>query len=105
MKKTKHLYLVHRKEFEHKIEPEQIRKGHVIRVLLKDKITDSTGYVTEVNETTVFMTHITGLGEGKSETFDITHVEFVEEILSSPLFYRLRRLALGELAKDNNNIY
>ena len=42
------LRIVHRLEFERSIEPSEVRMGQILRVLLRDKISDFTGIVTEL---------------------------------------------------------
>ena len=94
--------LVHRTEFEAERKPESIRKGQILRVTLKENITDFTGFVTSVDQGRIIMTHTTGYKKGEECTFETKHVDAVVEILSCPLFYRFRRMAAGKTIKGKN---
>ena len=85
--------LVHRAEFEEERNKEKIHKGQVLRVLLENKVTDFTGFVLGVTSNIVKMKLVTGLSENKIIRFDKASVVECTEILYSPLFYRLRKLA------------
>ena len=92
--------LVHRAEFEKDRKGEEIRKGQVLRVLLTTQVSDFTGFVLGVNGKIVKIQIIAGLSEGKIFKFCKTSIVQCTEILSSPLFYRLRSLAKASSSKS-----
>ena len=97
--------MVHRAEFERKIEPGDIQTGQTIRVMLKEKINDITVFVQSRKESTVHCSYFTGQFEGESITFHISKVISVIEIMSSPLFYRYRNQVAGEKAGKDNIVW
>ena len=96
--------LVQRKDFEAERKPKDIRCGQVIRVRLQGEVTDSTGFVSKVEGDLVSINYLTGLAEGRHRKFKISSVISVDEILSSPLFYRLKKLVAGESMKGGKNL-
>ena len=84
--------LIHRKEFECERTPVDIRTGQMIRVRLQDQISDSTGLVLNVRNGTVAIKYISGIYENRSVEFHTSQVATVHEIMSSPLFYNLKKL-------------
>ena len=90
--------MVHRLEFERSIKPSDVRMGQVLRVLLRDKISNFTGIVTELVNNSVKLTEITGIHEGKFVEFYRSEAVGITEILSCPLFYDIRQKVLGEKA-------
>ena len=96
---------MHRLEFERIIIPSDIHKGQVLRVLLQERISDLTGLVTNLQGDLVILVEITGLHEGRSIEFLRSKTRSITEILSCPLFYRIRQKVLGEKAsKPTENI-
>ena len=90
--------IVHRLEFERSIEPSEVRMGQILRVLLRDKISDFTGIVTELVDNLVKLTEITGIHKGRFVEFYRSEAVGITEILSCPLFYDIRQEVLGEKA-------
>ena len=84
--------LTHRKDFETEREAKDIRRGQVIRVRLQNEISDSTGFVSKVENDMVTIKYMTGIAGGRIVQFNLTSVITVHEILSSPLFYRQNHL-------------
>ena len=84
--------MIHRKEFESERKPVDIRNGQMIRVRLQDRISDSTGVVMNVRNGTVSIKYTSGLYENRLAEFHTSQVETVHEIMSSPLFYRLKKM-------------
>ena len=87
--------LVHRTEFESISTADGIKQGQVIRVKLKSKISDITGFVTEVKNDEVYLRYM-AIENTSGSNFNISDVETVIEILSTPLFFRYRQLEEGE---------
>ena len=87
--------LVHRKDFECERKPDDIRTGQMIRVLLQNEISDSTGLVLNVSDGTVTMKYTSGIYENRTAKFHRSQVAIVEEIMTSPLFYNLKKLFHG----------
>ena len=92
--------LVHRAEFEKDRNGEEIRKGQVLRVFLTTEVSNFTGFVLGVDGNIVKIQLIAGLSEGKIFKFCKSSIVECTEILSSPLFYRLRKLAKASSTKS-----
>ena len=76
--------MVHRKEFEADREPEEVGRGQVIRVRLHTEVSDSTGFVLQVENGYVFIGYISGIAEGRIVNFKISEIATVCEVMSSP---------------------
>ena len=96
--------LVHRTEFEAPREPRDIKIYQIVRILLQNMISDFTGIVKEVGPNTATVEETTGIYRGRLRKFKLSEVVEVVEILSSPLFYRLRQLVQGEQGGHQNII-
>ena len=96
--------LIHRRKFEKKIKPDQLRKGQVIRVLLENDITDFTCFVNQVSDSQVSAIFTTGPKDGQSVVFSISRIVSIHEILSCPLFHRIKRKVSGEKIRGEKNI-
>ena len=94
--------LVYRTEFESKCEVDDIRRGQVVRILLKNNVTDFTGYVTNVEGDIITVSHTTGEKVGEFIKIRPADVLSVTEILSSPLWARLCRTVAGEQRGGQN---
>ena len=97
--------LVHRTEFESKCQAHDIKRGQVVRILLKNRMTDFTAYVAEVKEKTMNVCYMTGPERGESIELSLTDILEATEILSSPLWTRLCRNIAGEQKGGNNLIW
>ena len=97
--------IVHRLEFERKVDIEAVHKGQVLRVSLKNDMIDFTGFVLRVDAGVVFLSQTTGLSEGEIKEFRLIDTDTISEIFSSPLFYRLRNLVKGEQIGKQNIIW
>ena len=95
--------LIHRTEFEATRKQSDIRRGQVVRIQLINEVTDFTGYVQEMKGNMITVLETTGIHKNRLRNFELSKVATVVEILSSPLFYRLRRLVAGE-QKGGKNI-
>ena len=96
--------LVLRTEFEAPREPRDIKKWNIVRILLQDMISDFTGIVKEVGYGTATVEETTGIYRGRERKFELSKVVEVFEILSSPLFGRLRQLVASEQESHQNLI-
>ena len=83
--------MVHRTEFESDIMPNGIRKGQVLRISTRDVFSDLTGFVTRVTPDNVTIQGLTGSNQSKICTIKKTAIRSSIEILTSPLFHRLRQ--------------
>ena len=83
--------MVHRTEFESEIMPNGIRKGQVLRISTRDVFSDLTGFVTRVTPDNVTIQGLTGSNQSKICTIKKTAIRSSIEILTSPLFHRLRQ--------------
>lgn len=91
--------LVHRTEFENNIQPDEIKVGQILRIRFKDPIPDFTGFVREVGEMKLIMDELTGYKRGRQAKIERNSIANIVEILSSPLFFRFRRLVSSDYIK------
>ena len=95
--------IVHRKEYERTIEPKNIRVGQVVRITTKSSVLDFTGFVKKVSE--VISLHITsGPEEGKHLEFELGECVSATEILSCPLWHRLKKNVRGSKVRGGTNL-
>ena len=91
--------LVHRTEFENNIQQDEIKMGQIIRIQFKDEIPDFTGFVRQLRGRTLIMDELTGYKRGRKVKIERNSIANVVEILSSPLFYRFRRMVSTDYIK------
>ena len=94
--------MVHRLEYESTIGNQDIRRGQVLRITLKNSYLEHTGFVSSCKEGVLSLSLTTGLDASESKEFLLTDIETVTEILSSPLFYRFRNFVKGDKAGLEN---
>ena len=94
--------MVHRREFEKKINPNEIHPGVPIRVQLRTEISDFTGIVKNMAEGIVEIQITTGIKTNEIRTFQLDNVATVIEIMAFPLIHRLRRAVGGETHGGKN---
>ena len=94
--------IVHRQEFEQSRTVEEIHPGMVVRVKLKDDLSDFTGMVQTMQDQGVMILLTAELEKDASRRFTFSEVESIVEIMSFPLFYRLRRATGGEQVGGKN---
>ena len=92
--------MVHRVEFEKRIQPKEIRAGQTVRLELREMALERVGYVVKVENNKVHINIFTGVYRGKDEVVELKKIENATEICSCPLFFRLKRAVDGEMAKD-----
>ena len=93
--------LVHRLEYERKVAPNTIEKGWVVRLDVRDILTDYTGFVLEVQKQVMTISLMTGPNLGKTLRISFSMIESATEIMSFPLLHRLNSTANGQV--DGNN--
>ena len=87
--------MTHRLEFEREICAANIHKGQVLRVELKRILFDCTGIVRACGTDFFTLTHTTGNREHESTRIRKEDVTKATEILSFPLFYKIRQTVKG----------
>ena len=88
--------LVHRLEFERHTMINEVKKGQVIRFFTTESPLEFCGFVNNVDRNNLELQLLTGLHRAKDRKFDKTKVSSCVEILSCPLFYRLRKTISGK---------
>ena len=91
--------LIHRKEFEHNLQIENIRQGQVLRFSKTNSVLEITGFVMNVSELFVFLTVLTGENYDTDIKVNKYHMTNVVEICSCPLFYRFKSTMSGNQHK------
>lgn len=94
--------LVHRTEFESETEISKIQVGQALRIMLKNSIIDVTGFCKSVTRDELTISILTGPEEGKISKVQIGNIASVIEILSCPLFYRLKQKVSGTQVGGND---
>ena len=94
--------MVHRREFEKKINPNEIHPGLPIRVQFRTEISDFTGIVKNIAEGIVEIQITTVIKTNEIRTFQLDNVATVIEIMAFPLIHRLRRAVGGETHGGKN---
>ena len=77
----------------------------MLRVKLLQDFSDISSYVLKVVGDSVTFCQTTGNNQEKVSQFFLSDIQKVTEILSSPLFYRLRRLVAGEKVGNPNLVW
>ena len=88
--------MVHRREFEQEIMPNEIHTGLPIRVRLRTEICDFTGIVHNITNGIVQIQITTGIKTDEFRLFRLDNVATVIKIMSFPLIHRLRKAVAGE---------
>ena len=88
--------MVQRVEFERETKIEEARKGQVLRITTNDSPLEFCGFVTAVGQKTIKLTIITGPDRLKRRNLKISSITSLKEILSCPLFYRLKQTISGD---------
>ena len=70
----------------------------MLRIQLKKSILDITGFCLVKKRKEVVVQIQTGLNANETRELNIENIQKVTEIMSSPLFYRLRRMISGSQA-------
>ena len=94
--------LVHRTEFESETEISNIQVGQVLRIVRKNSFLDVTGFCKSVTRDELTILILTGLEEGKICKVQIENIASVIEVLSCPLFYRLKKKVSGTQDGDKD---
>ena len=84
--------IVHRTEFENRIDLNEVRKGQFLRVQSSIRITDITGFVSYIDDNILLIEELTGYKRGEQVKVKLNSISSIDEILSSPLFYRFRKM-------------
>ena len=92
--------LVHRLEFERDTTINEVKKGQVIRFFTTESPLEFCGFVNNVDRNYLELQLLTGLHRTKHRKFDKSKVSSCVEILSCPLFYRLRKTISGKEETD-----
>ena len=82
-------------EFERPIKKDGLRVGQTLRILLKNQLTDLTGFVLERRKQWVRVRPTESKSDDDHE-FKLSDIVSATEIMYSPLFYRLRQFVAGE---------
>ena len=69
----------------------EAHKGQVLRITSRDSLLEFCGLVIDIDTKHLLLHLLTGQSRGKAREFDISKITSLTEILSCPLFYRLRR--------------
>ena len=94
--------IVHSQEFETVLNVADLHEGLIVRIQLKDEISDFTGIVQSVQNETVQVSLTAENKQVRVRNFAFGQVKSVVEILSFPYFFKLRKAAAGEQDGGNN---